>query len=221
MALLASTVIAESQALLNDISGDIYTSAALIPFLKKALRELQEVYIVNAIPFPHKFYTETIETPDTTFDTPPADLIFPVRLYERTPGESDDNWIPMTEKEWEPNSILQQNLGIWVWRQGVVSFLGASTNREVKMRYEASFTAIVDGTSTIVVTDAQTFLASRVAAIAALVVGSNRERAEPLAEDAKDALERLVVAAIKQRQNLPVRRAGYTTHRRASRRLFV
>lgn len=211
MPLPISVCITESQSLLNDLSGDIYTQASLLPFAKKAFRELMTRLIKEGMPYPTKFNEFTLAANVDSLGI--TDLIQPIQLHEKAPGELDDSYIPMFEREWEPNLTKDTILRYWVWRGGEIILLGATTDRNVKVRYKYLPEVTSVDTDISLIANAQTFLASRIAAIAAFVIGANKERSEALAGDAKDSLEELVMTQVKQRQNLPVRRMGYRRRR--------
>jgi hypothetical protein len=214
MPLPISVCITEAQALLNDLSGDIYTSTSLLPFAKKAFRELMTRLIKEGMPYPTKTNFDPIlavSTPGIPYLV--SDMIQPIKMWEKGEGETDDFYVLMAERETLPNLALDTTLKFWSWRTGGIFLIGATTNRIVKAYYR--YLPEVDDAEFDIslIANSQTFLASRIAAIAAFVIGANKERADALASDAKDALEELVTTQVKQRQNLPVRRLGYKRRR--------
>jgi hypothetical protein len=214
MALPISTAITEAQALLNDLSGDIYTSASLLPFAKKAWRELMTRLIKEGMPYPTKTNFDPIAAvavPGVPYEV--TDMLQPIRMWEKGAGETDDFYIPMAERETLPNLALDTTLKFWTWRGGVILLIGSNANRVVKTYYKYLPTVTDADFDIGLIANSQSFLASRIAAIAAFVIGANKERAEGLSGDARDALDELVTTQVKQRQNLPVRRLGYKRRR--------
>jgi len=214
MPILISACITEAQSLLNDTSGDIYTSNALLPFAKKAWRELMTRLIKEGMPYPTKTNFDPIpavSTPGIPYQI--SDMIQPISMWEKGSGDADEFYVPMVERETLPNTVLDATLKYWSWRGGSIFLIGATADRVVKTYYK--YLPEVDDAEFDIslIANSQTFLASRIASIAAFVVGANKERSEALAADAKDALEELVTTQVKQRQNLPVRRLGYRRRR--------
>jgi hypothetical protein len=212
MALIALDVLQEIKGLMNDPSGSIYPDIALIPLLNKSYRELQVKLSALGI-------TVTRDVSGTTFllagiktlgdgSGLPTDLIYPIELAERTSG-SNEIFMPMQETEWEIEVPPGTTLGVWTWREEALWFTGASTDRQILIRYVKSLSPITDGTSPILINDSQTWLSQRTAALAALLLGHNPSRAEALNIDlysANGAWEDLKATKVKRLQNTPVRR---------------
>lgn len=213
MALVAGTVITEIKGLLNDPSGSIYPDTALIPLLNKSYRELQVKLAALGI-------SVTKEVIGTTFLLAgvrslvdggglPTDLIYPIELGERASGSTTEEYQHMVETEWEPSSKPSVNLNVWTWREEALWFVGATTDRQLLIRYVKSLTPIMDITTPILINDSQTWLAQRSAAMAALLLGHNPARAEALITDLygfNGPWEDLKATKVKRLQNIPVRR---------------
>jgi hypothetical protein len=212
MALVAGTVITEIKGLLNDPTGSIYPDPALIPLLNKSYRELQTKLAALGISVTREVSGNLpIPTGLTSLDDGsglPIDFLYPIELGERATG-SQDKFLPMEEREWEPDATQQSLLRFWVWREESLKFVGATTDRELKIRYVKSLPTVSDLTSPILITDSISFLAQRTAAIAALLLGSNPTRADTLMTDlygAQGPWEDLKATKVKRMQNIPVRR---------------
>lgn len=206
---LASDIMDHAAALLNDASQDKFTDAIQLPFLRMALEDLETAYANNGVPLLHKTYEETIPAEDTEFATQPADLIIPIRLYEKLPGETDDKYLDMDEKNWPPNEVPLDTLRFWIWNDDTVQFLGATVDRTVRMEYYRSFAAVASGATNINAIKSKNFLAKRTAAYCAAFIGGNESRAGALSAEAAHDLRQLLVTAVHSKQNRPQRSKAY------------
>lgn len=212
MPLLAAAVLTEAKGLLNDPTGSIYPDVALVPLLQKSYRELQvklESYGISST----KEQNETISVIagiKVLSDGAglPNDFLRPVELGERLQG-SENSFVPMDEREWEPNVKPQNELLYWTWREDILHFPGALTDRQILLRYIKSLEPITDATSPLFINDSQSYLAQRTAALASLLLGHNPTRAQALMSDlmgANGAWDDLKAVKVKRLQNIPVRR---------------
>jgi hypothetical protein len=212
MALLTGSVITEIQALLNDPTGSIYPTVALMPLLNKAYRELQVKLgsfgvgttreVIKGVPLP--VGTKVLDDGNGL----PTDFLYPVELGERLAG-SGAKYTLMVETEWESDKDQQDLLFYWSWREESIKFVGALTDRELLIRYYKSLVPLTDTTTPIQISESQTWLAQRTASIAALLLGSNPSRAEALMQDlygSQGPWEDLKSTKVKRLQNIPVRR---------------
>lgn len=209
MAYTASEPLAEAKVLLNDPEGHIYPDDKLIPIMQKAYRELQLKMQLNGLAVLKEIST-TIQVPVNTLALVdgallPADLIYPIALEERTPGSSED-WTEMDEVEWEPSIDQTNTLRFWNFREEEIKLVGATAAREIRIKYQKGLTRITGTTTPISIIGAVTFLASRTAAIAAMVLGENPQRAEAINGDAGGALFDLIALLVKKNQAFPARR---------------
>jgi len=209
MDITASEPLTEAKILLNDPAGNIFPDDKLIPLMQKAYRELQTKMMVNGLPV-----LKEASTPVTVVQGTvrlgdgaglPTDFIYPIELHERKVG-STDNFSPMFERAWEPDEKPGQSLEVWTWREEELKFIGATTDREVRIRYMKGLTRITATTSPIGIIQATTYLASRTAAIAAFSLGANPSRAQALDNDAGSALIDVIVILTKRQQGLGIRR---------------
>ncbi len=70
-------------------------------------------------------------------DTPvlPADFIMPYRLEEQPVSTPTNDFAPMDEKRWPRGVQPKQLLGVWSWEGGVITFIGATQDLNVRMEY--------------------------------------------------------------------------------------
>jgi hypothetical protein len=212
MALVTNTVLTEIKGLLNDPSGSIYPDQALIPLLQKSYRELQVKLNALGISTSKEVIGTTVLLVGTKILGDgaglPTDLIYPIELGERLMG-SENKFAPMEEREWDMDATPGNELGVWVWREETLHFIGANTDRQIMIRYVKSLPALADVTSPVLINDSQTWLAQRTAAIASLLLGHNPSRAEALITDLygfNGPWEDLKATKVKRLQNIPVRR---------------
>lgn len=209
MAITAATPLAEAKVLLNDPSGNIYPDDKVLPLLQKAYAELQTKMMLNGLPVLKEQSTALTVVAGTLNLADgaglPSDLVYPIELAERAQS-SGAIYQQMDETDWEVDTPQSESLLYWNWREEEIKFLGATTNREVRIRYMKGLTRITATTTPIAVNNATTFLAARCAAIAAFVLGSNPTRADGLNGDAQSALTDLIAILVKRGQGLGIRR---------------
>ncbi len=210
MAILASQIITGAKPLLNDPQGIIYNDTVLIPLVNKAYRELQ-TRLARAGMGVSKEVAERVPVPVGTTSLGdgsglPLGLLYPIELKEGQPGTPTQNFFPMQEATWEPTAQQTTELRVWAWREDEIKFTGATTAREVYIRYMKGLTPISSPTSPIYILNSELFLEARTAAIAAGVLGENYGRAEVLNKDAEQWYDVLVGTLTKRGQRLPVRR---------------
>lgn len=206
---VVSAIFTEARALLNDTGASIFTDVALLPLLKKAYQELQDEMALNGL--------SDIKENDFIFNidanvlglTPPTDLIVPISVWEKNQNDPDTNYVEMVEYDWPPDIQQEEKLRFWRWNEENLEFPGATLAKTVKVTYVKFLTAIVDANSTIPVINCQTFLAARLAAIAAFSIGGNPDRAEIHNGDANIRLTKIINTLVKRQQNTPGRRQPY------------
>jgi hypothetical protein len=201
-----------------------------LPFMNKAYDELQSIFNDNDVPV-NAAETAALTVPAGTTildgsSTPPLpdDFWFPVTLWERDEGDTEDgDFILMFPRRLLPNRAQVQTLIDWVWQAETILLIGATADREVKIYYKAKLTAVTDGSDDIIPADAKTFLAERLAGMCSFYIGENETRAATLQQAAELSADRLVSRIVKMRQDTPVRRMpnrtvlvhrGYTWGRR-------
>lgn len=207
----AATVLAQSAVLLNDPAQSTWTNTVLLPCLTKAGEELEQHFEVNEIPI-QKQVSIVIEvtTADTELAQLPTDMVEPIHLWERT-DDSTEDWIKVREVEFidmnmnDTNQIVQ-----WAYRNGKIYINSPTTDREVKLDYVRSMTALDSTGATVEVQQAKNFLAARTAQIAAANIGNNPSKAASLEEDVTTCLDRLIRRMLKNKQGVGgARRIGY------------
>jgi hypothetical protein len=210
MATLAQEVLNDAKPLLNDPSGIIYSDTVLLPLLKKAHRELQQKLArsgqqqLKELSALIVVLAGTVRLGDAA--GLPTDLVYPIALKEKAQGASVDQYLDMDQSDWEETAVPGPELRMWAWREDEIKFPGASTNRDVLIKYRKGLTLITSVNTPIGILDSETYLASRTAALAAAVIGENYDRAGALNGDADNAFDVLIGTNTMNRQTMPVRR---------------
>lgn len=210
MPILASAVLSGIKPLLNDPQGIMYPDGALIPLLNKAYRELQ-TRLGRAGMGSVKEVAERIPVDAGVFSLSdgaglPSGLLFPIELREGPRGGRVEEFTLMEEKTWEPTFSQTQDLRVWSWREDEIKFVGATTARDVYIKFKKGLPPITAINSPIQILDSELFLESRTAAIASAVLGENYSRAQNLNNDAEQWYDVLVGGLVKRGQRYPVRR---------------
>jgi hypothetical protein len=221
--LLASTVMDQTAALLNDPSRTVYTYDVQIPYLQMALQELKEEFEQNSIPVTEET-SEVITVPAGTdfvaFNgvsplTLPSDMVEPLQLWERESGI--DPYTPMTKRDFIPHNlegIITGQFVFYVWQSQQIRFMPANRINDIKIDY------IKDLFSTITAQDAQinvingaTFLQYRSAALLSEFIERNITSSDRFNQYAVLGMNRVTGIASKGKQNIMTRRrpfrAGY------------
>jgi len=201
--------------LLNDVDGThpVFSQTKMLVAMNRAYRDLQRrCHLENIQVLSEVSAVETV-TAGTTSKTGAdiaADFIMPIWLGERA-ASSSDLFAPMVERDWEPEAEQGETLRWWTWREEELKFLGATTDREVKVRYVKGLTAFTAGAlnSAVGISESQDYLSARAASLVAGVIGENWTRAAELDKMAEMALEDFLSINAKKRQNIPVRRLGF------------
>jgi len=204
-----------ARALLDDQAGTLWTDAVLLPFLQKAHSELAAKLAAEGIPVV-KTETSILSVPAYTTILNnvagyPTDLIEPIELFERYPGESVDKFVPVVERNFIPNLLPSQRLAYWCWEGEQIKMLGAVVNTEVQLRYTRALPTPTSASSNIGFIYGELYIGPRTASLAGSSVGNNDGAAE-WREQALEGLDDVLAANIRGLQNLPTRHRPY--HRR-------
>jgi hypothetical protein len=201
-----ASIHSDVRSLLNDTFGDMFTDAILLPFTKKAYKELQNELMLNGLGDTKEETADIALAAGATTVAVPADLVVPVALFYE---DADGKFIEFTERYWEPGTAQQEIHTFWRWEENEIKVLGAIPASTVRVKYIKFLPVLVDTTSNILVLNADVFLAARIAAIAAATVGNNPDRAKMHNSDANDARKVLIDTLVKRAQNNPTRRQPF------------
>jgi hypothetical protein len=200
-------VLTETRSHLMDDVGTVWSDARLLPKFRAAYRDLILELELNDIPVTHKVST-TILLPAGTKSYTITDIAEPEFLWERVPGTSEDDWVDMNECDALPMREPQPELLDWAWIGGVITFVGATTDREIKVEYNAISYLPTNVNDPIIIPFSESFLALKTAMYAS--VGPRGSRDVSLFGGlAETALEKLIAFNVTGKQGVPVRRQGY------------
>jgi hypothetical protein len=211
-------------SLMNDTAKSKFTYTAMIPYFNMALAIMQEELELNEIPVSEKTAAAitvttgvTTVTMGTTSTNYPTDLVEIQQLWERLDGSSDP-YQPMYKRDFLPHyldGLPVSDLIYWTWLDQEIQFIGATTDRQVKIDYirQRYANSVSDTTTAIDVMNSRTFLEFKTASLCARYIGENPTRADSLNMEAELAKSRLLSINIKGKQDIQSRRkpfmAGY------------
>lgn len=221
----AGQITALARSLLNDAQGNLFTDAVLLPYANSAYRKLQRALgnaggggfiqddaslVVAAVAGVDSSLQVSITDATAAPNQLPTDLIVPLKIWERANGSSDEfaEMVDLTRHGGLPSREQDACLSVWEWRADGLYFVGATQDKQIRLRYSKAYPDLTDATSPVLVRNAQEAIAYATAALAGWARGS------PLAQKwddaASDAIEDLVVAAVKREQQSARRRRPYS-----------
>lgn len=220
----ASQVLESARTHLNDEYGSLWTDQKLMPKLQEAHRELQSTLFLAGIPVINDV-SSVITVPANTVDGVnvdmsavtgyPNNLIRPIWMKERTVGQQNQDFIDMIEVDFIPSISKDTRLVYWAWIGQTIMLLGATNDVQVLLRYRGSIKIPAKVTDDCVVLFSETFLSYRTAALAIASTGQDNLKFQMLNSQAEMNLDKLTRTAIKEGQNLPVRRVPYHRGRKS------
>jgi hypothetical protein len=214
------------RSLLNDSQGNLFTDTLLLPYANSAYRKVQRaignaggggfiqddiLLVVTAVAETDTSLQVAITDATAPPNQLPTDLLVPVKIWER-PNLSTDDFLEMVDLSQHgglPSRPQDITLSVWEWRADGIYFIGATQGTQIRLRYSKAYPDLTDSTSPVLVRNAQEAIAYATAALAAWSRGS------PLAERwdqaAADAIEDLVVTAVRREQQSSRRRRPYSS----------
>jgi hypothetical protein len=216
-----SSIITTVSGLMNDSEQAEYNNTTCLPMLNLAMAELQEIFELNDIPVTYET-SKAITIPagidrigHDTVPAYPSDLIEIRQLWESWSGTNQ--WTPMDKKDTIPH-YLQDNTTIssflfWVLEGGRTRFVAANMPIDIKFDYLASLFAlpiqIKDIDVNLPFTNVETYLSYKTAALCALFIAENENRALALDSLTGTALTRALGIPIKGMQSVITRRKPF------------
>lgn len=199
----ASDALQIARSLLNDDLATQWPDAILIPKLRIAYRELQAELTLNSIPVVKaQSAVLTVNVGDVTLGVlQPVDLIEPLSMKERAFGGAVSDFADMQQVSFLPQVERQTDLIYWAWLSGVITFVGATTKREVLLRYTRSLTLPLTINDPIDLVSGELFLGPQ---IAYMISGDKR-----FAVQAASALDKIIRTNVKGMQGIARRRLPY------------
>ncbi len=216
-----SEIITTAAALMNDSAQSLYTNTACLPYLNLALNELQELYELNGLPVTNETSAAiTVKAGVTSIgqDTNPAlpsDFIELKELWESQSGL--ELWTRVSPREFLPHylegTILTSQFLIFSWEHGRIKVIPAIQDNDLKLDYIASVfktpILIKDINVNLAFTNIQTYLEYKTAALCAMFMAENPNRATALDSLAGTALNRALGIPVKGMQSIVTRRRPF------------
>jgi len=208
-------VIESARTFLNDDSAITWSDATLIPKAREAHRELLCKLQASDIPITKETSVAIVVAAGAVNlgVNQPTDMVIPIELFERLSGSSE-LYSSMTPLRTVPTSATQSTrLIYWMWAGGTIEFIGATSDREVKIKYKKSITAPTKMTESYDFVQAEMYIGPRTASLALL--GKDKELANSIKSIADSAFADIIQMNIVGAQNLPSRRRGYRRRRKS------
>src|SRR5438094_5906236 len=201
-------VIFRARAHLNDFAENLWTKEQLKLFLQDAHQELQVKLKLNSISTTNR-RAIVLTVPagaSNSSNFQPADLDVPINLWERR--NASEEFQRMQQKSFLPNLESSDRLRYWIWAGNLLQFIPATEANDIQIDYQSTLTLPVAELDDMGFTNAELYLAVKVAAMAAAAVGSGNRSLE-LNQMAESRLSDILRMNIKNMQALPVRRKPY------------
>jgi len=214
------------RSLLNDSQGNLFTDTLLLPYANSAYRKVQRaignaggggfiqddvLLVVAAVAETDTSLQVSITDATAPPNQLPTDLLVPVKIWER-PNLSTDDFLEMVDLSQHgglPSRVQDVTLSVWEWRADGIYFIGATQDTQIRLRYSKAYPDLTDSTSPVLVRNAQEAIAYATAALAAWSRGS--ALAERWDQAATDAIEDLVITAVRREQQSSRRRRPYSS----------
>jgi hypothetical protein len=215
MSFLASAALEPCRLALNDIDEENFDDARLIPFMAMAMRELVGKLELNEIPSYNEVSAVIPVNAGILTLTLPADYRTAIKLEERARNDTSNLFQPMTRREWEPNAFPQSSLIYWINREDTIKFLGATSDRDVKLYYQTIGQAVTSVNSVITVIGLENCLGLLTAKLFAALALRNSELAAYIDGLFKEQWYEFSTRRVKQGQDLPIQRPSFRDRRRS------
>lgn len=215
----AGQALLSARSYLNDLQPVAWSDAVLMPMLQEAHRELSVKLIANGVNVIRQ-QSAVITVPALAPGQPspivmpgvPVNLIVPISLYERDPSTNADDFIQMKQVDFVPIINPVSDLIFWAYLNEQIWVVGATSTKEVEIRYRGSLLTPVTVNDSIGIAYGELYLGPRIASIAM-----------PGRQDFKDTADTnlftIVQYNVTGEQGVPKRKQGY---RRAGwRRRFI
>lgn len=214
--MLASEVMDEAAALMNDAQKFTWGYTQLLPYLRRAYGTLELHLFLNGVRSLKEMSTVLqVSALSPTITLLPTDFVQAISMEERASG-STDSFFPVTESDWEQD-LKSDSIVFWNWREEALKINPPNTNREIKLKYRKGLTPIIGENTNITILLSKSYLSAKCAANASAFGASNNERAAILNSEANTELAMLINAEIRNQQGVSYKRRPYGASRRARR----
>jgi hypothetical protein len=216
----ASDVCDMAASLLNDSAKTVYTNAEQLPYLNIAFRTLGEKLELNNFQVTNETSAiipvdaggDNIGGDDIGDPALPTGLIEIQQLWQRPTGTSQP-FIPINRYEFLPHywDGMETNIiPCWAWMGQIIKFIPSNTDIDIKLDFIHSVIyTITDVDDEINVINSLNYLGFSTAALCAMFIGENEERAKILAGQAEDAFNNMLGRDTKGKQGIFIRRRPF------------
>lgn len=215
----ADDVFTMAANLLNDQNQTVFTDAYQQPYLNMALRELgQKLELSNqpitnqssvVIPVPSGI---TMIGGANSNPQLPTGLVEIQQLWQRWSGTTNP-FIPVQRYEFLPHQyagVETSQLMCWAWFGNRIEFYPANTDLEIKLDFIKSVIPNITASNQLIeIPEALNYLGYKTAALCAMYIGENPERASVLNAQAEEDYDRMMGIATKGRQTFAIRRRPF------------
>lgn len=214
--MLASEIMDEAAALMNDAQKYTWGYTQLLPYLKRAYGTMELHLFLNGVrDLKEVSAIIQVSALSPTVTLLPADFVQAIAMEERASGSSDP-FFPVAESDWEQD-FKADSIMFWNWRESGLKINPPNINREIRLRYRKGLTPILGENTNITNLLSKPYLSAKCAANASAFGAANAERAAILNSEANTELQMLIAAEIRNQQGVSYRRRGYGSSRRARR----
>jgi hypothetical protein len=213
--MLASEIMDEAAALMNDAGKLTWGYPQLLPYLQRAYSTLELHLVLNGVRSLKEVSAIIPVAALESVITLPADFVQPISVEERAFG-SQDAFYPVGEADWDQGPNVD-SIMYWNWREEGLKINAPRIPREVRLRYRKTLTPIIGENTNITILLSKPYLSAKCAANASAFGASNVERAAILNAEAGECLAMLINSEIRNQQGVVFRRRPYGASRRARR----
>jgi hypothetical protein len=203
----ALQAIAFARTYLNDINGFTWSDAVLMPFLQLAHGELVQKLEINRTGLLKAQSSPiTVTAGALTLGTSqPSNIINPISMIEGAVDDDPNNFEDMIKVTFIPYEDQTEYLTYWAWIGQLITFLGATKDRSVILRYEGYLATPQLLTDQLGCIFAENYIGPRIASLAFTATGKDNKVIQALADR---NLYQIVQSQVTNDQR-PVRRRGY------------
>lgn len=218
---LASELMDDAAAFLNDVNRTTYTYAVQIPYLNIALKEMKKHFALASVNITDETTSDPLvlpagqstleyaQAPDVEL---PEDLVDIRRAWQRPTG-SGQQYVPLNRLSGLPMELegIEVNyLYGYVWERQMMKFLPANVDTDIILEYIYNILdPVVNEFQEINVNYSDSFISSRLAALLARFVEENKERAQDLDAQAGVFLDEVIAISTKGNQARNTRRRPF------------